>query len=76
MFKPVDVSSFQYIVGNKDWYIAIDNQFNVLANLLPYDDRAKKDYLKYLSKIPSVLEEITSEEKEYGNDRNNSKKNK
>ena len=50
-FKPIDVNDFQYIIGNKDWYVAIDNQYNILANLLPYDERARKDYIKQLVRL-------------------------
>ena len=75
-FKPIDVNDFQYIIGNKDWYVAIDNQYNILANLLPYDERARKDYIKQLVRAPLIIENMQKEEYDYGVDRENSKKNK
>ena len=66
----------QYIVGNKDWYVAIDNQFNILANLLPYDERAKKDYIRHLAQAPLLIENMEKEEKSNGINRENLSKNK
>lgn len=75
-FKPIDVNTFKYIVGNKDWYVAIDDQYNILANLLPYDERARKDYIKHLSQAPLLIENMEKEEEEYGISRENLSKNK
>ena len=78
-FIPLDVSKFKYIIGNKDWYIAIDDNYNVLANLLPYDSRAKSDYINALANIPSILEKLTIEEnydKENKDEGENIRKNK
>lgn len=75
-FKPIDVNTFKYIVGNKDWYVAIDDQYNILANLLPYDERAKKEYIKHLSQAPLLIEDMEKEEEEYGVSRENLSKNK
>ncbi len=75
-FKPIDVNTFKYIVGNKDWYVAIDDQYNILANLLPYDERAKKKYIKHLSQAPLLIENMEKEEEEYGISRENLSKNK
>ena len=72
-FEKLDVSEFRYIIGNKDWYVAIDEQFNILANLLPYDDRAKQDYFKTLANISNLVNQIR-EENNY--DRQNSRKNR
>ena len=70
-FKPIDVDTFQYIVGNKDWYVAIDNQFNILANLLPYDERAKRDYFRNLARAPLLLESMLTEENNHDGNREN-----
>lgn len=75
-FKTIDVNTFKYIVGNKDWYVAIDDQYNILANLLPFDERAKKDYIKHLSQAPLLIENMEKEEEEYGISRENLSKNK
>lgn len=76
IFKPIDVNTFKYIVGNKDWYVAIDDQYNILANLLPYDERAKKEYIKHLAQAPLLIENMEKEEEEYGISRENLSKNK
>ena len=75
-FKPIDVNTFKYIVGNKDWYVAIDDQYNILANLLPYDERAKKEYIKHLAQAPLLIENMEKEEEEYGISWENLSKNK
>ena len=75
-FKPIDVNTFKYIVGNKDWYVAIDDQYNILANLLPYDERAKKEYIKRLAQAPLLIENMEKGEEEYGVSRENLSKNK
>ncbi|HIR59247.1 MAG TPA: hypothetical protein IAB38_04280 [Candidatus Onthousia excrementipullorum] len=75
-FKLIDVNTFKYIVGNKDWYVAIDDQYNILANLLPYDERAKKEYIKHLAQAPLLIENMEKEEEEYGISRENLSKNK
>lgn len=72
-YKKIDVSKFKYIIGNKDWYVAIDDSFNVVANILPYDDRAKKDYFEALANVSTVLRQLMEEE-EY--DRQNIRKNR
>ena len=65
------LDTFQYIVGNKDWYVAIDNQFNILANLLPYDERAKRDYFRNLARAPLLLESMLTEENNHDGNREN-----
>lgn len=37
------VEDFSYIVGNKDWFIAISDD-NIISCRLPYDERAKIEY--------------------------------
>ena len=61
-YKKIDVSKFKYIIGNKDWYVAIDDSFNVIANILPYDDRAKKDYFEALANVSTILKQLMEEE--------------
>lgn len=57
-FKPFDVKNFKYIIGNKDWYIAIDEHFNTISTILPYDKRALTDYLNSYSKVAQMFEKI------------------
>lgn len=72
-YKKIDVSKFKYIIGNKDWYVAIDDSFNVIANILPYDERAKEDYFNALGNVSNILKKLMEEE-EY--DRQNTQKNR
>lgn len=62
-YKKIDVSKFKYIIGNKDWYVAIDDSFNVIANILPYDERAKIDYFEALANVSTILKQLMEEEK-------------
>lgn len=50
-FKEYKFEDFEYIVGNKDWFIAVDHNFNIIANLLPYDERAKEEYFDCYKKL-------------------------
>lgn len=63
-FELLDINSFKYITGNKDWFVAIDDNYNILSRLLPYDKRAKIDYLKAVMQVPLILEKI--KEDNYG----------
>ena len=54
----------------------MDDQYNILANLLPFDERAKKDYIKHLSQAPLLIENMEKEEEEYGISREDLSKNK
>ena len=56
--------------------MAIDDQYNILANLLPYDERAKKEYIKHLAQAPLLIENMEKEGEEYGISRENLSKNK
>lgn len=50
-----DIADYIYIVGNKDWYIGIKKDNSLDKYLLPYDNRAIKEYNKYLYSIESNL---------------------
>lgn len=54
-YKNIDVKYYKYIIGNKDWFLAIDENLNIKGNLLPYDDRARKDYSKAFAKIQEMV---------------------
>ena len=38
-FKPINLGQYKYIIGNKDWYIAITD-LGITSAVLPYDKRA------------------------------------
>ncbi len=42
-YVPINVDDYDYIVGNKDWFIAI-SELNIISGCLPYDERAKLEY--------------------------------
>ncbi|MFV0249555.1 MAG: hypothetical protein ACK5HP_00740 [Bacilli bacterium] len=50
-YQSICAADYKYIIGNKDWFIAIDNCMNLLTCLLPYDSRARDEYLKALNEI-------------------------
>lgn len=40
-YRNLDINDYIYIVGNKDWFIALKNDGKTLVNyILPYDNRA------------------------------------
>ena len=60
-YKLLDAKNFKYIIGNKDWFIAIDEQLNTIGTILPYDKRAMKDYIMAYSKTKEMLEKLMGE---------------
>lgn len=43
-YEKLNVEQFEYVVGNKDWFVAVDRNMNITGRLLPYDQRAKTEY--------------------------------
>lgn len=60
-FKNLDINNYQYIIGNKDWFIAIDSNLNIISYLLPYDERARTEYLEAFAKL-SIMDNHLMEE--------------
>ncbi len=60
-YNQLDARNYDYIVGNKDWFVAIDRNYNVKATCLPYDKRAKIEYEEAFKK---ALNEIFNRKKE------------
>ena len=44
-FRKLKLEEFEYIIGNKDWFIAIDNCLNIISCRLPYDPRSSQEYM-------------------------------
>lgn len=42
-YKSLNVEDYNYIIGSKDWFIAI-NDMEVISRILPYDKRARDEY--------------------------------
>ena len=61
-YQEIDASSYRFIVGNKDWFIAIDNRLSLITYILPYDDRAKKEYLDALGKVNELIKHFTNDD--------------
>lgn len=57
-YTPIDATSFLYIVGSRDWYIAVDKNFNVIAKILPYDPRAKIEYFERFGHVTKIAQEL------------------
>ena len=49
-YKKLNVNDYNYIIGNKDWFIAI-SPLEVVSKILPFDERAKQEYFKALESI-------------------------
>lgn len=45
-YKEIKVSDFDYVIGNKDWFIAVDQNGKTIKKLLNFDPRAKEEYEK------------------------------
>lgn len=43
-FQPLEIKNLNYIIGNKDWFIAIDKWNGIVSECLPYDPRAAIEY--------------------------------
>ena len=61
-YQEIDASSYRFIVGNKDWFIAIDNRLSLITYLLPYDERAKDEYLSALGKVNELIYQFTKDD--------------
>lgn len=61
-YQEIDASSYRFIVGNKDWFIAIDNRLSLITYLLPYDEKAKDEYLNALSKVNELIKQFTNDD--------------
>lgn len=66
LYKQIDINKYLYIMGNKDWYVLIDKNLNIVANLLPYDKRAIEEYKIALRKAPVIVEKLMCEREKYG----------
>lgn len=60
-FKKLDIMSFKYIAGNKDWFVAIDENYNIEAKVLPYDLRCKMEYVQALMKTTETIRKLTGD---------------
>lgn len=55
-YVSLNIDDYDYIVGNKDWFIAV-NEFNILSGCLPYDERARVEFQMSLNNIKKIYEE-------------------
>lgn len=53
-YKKINAKNYEYIIGNKDWFIAIDENKNVLAKIMPYDKRALDEYYNILANLKEI----------------------
>jgi hypothetical protein len=63
-FQTFDMNKFKYIIGNKDWFVAIDDNSNLISFILPYDERARMDYRNALNNALNIIERLN--ENAYG----------
>lgn len=50
-YKKINIDDYTYIIGNKDWFIAINENGEVFSKILPYDERARIEYFDGLQDI-------------------------
>ena len=67
-FKGLNINDYLYIIGNKDWFIAINNdiysnEFPLTSHVLNFDKRAWKEYLNGYNEIQKILVELEQERK-------------
>jgi len=61
-YENLNVYNFRYVIGNKDWFVAIDSEFNIISCLLPYDLRARKHYIKALMHVAGLAKDMLGED--------------
>ena len=57
-FIKINANDYTYIVCNEDWYLAIDDSFEIKSAVLPFDPRAKDEFLTELTKIKTTNKTI------------------
>ena len=45
-YIPLEVKDFLVITGNKDWFVGINKNYQIISACLSYDERAKDEYQK------------------------------
>lgn len=56
-FKNLNVDDYICLVGNMDWFIAIDKDYCILKYVLFYDERGVFEFQKYEKKIDELLKD-------------------
>ena len=51
----IDVNDYLYIIGNKDWFIAINRNKEILYHVLPYDYRALEEFNNYFNNLEAII---------------------
>ena len=57
-YHELEIEDFLYIVGNKDWFIGITKNREVVKYCLPYDKRALIEYQKYEELLDMILNHL------------------
>ena len=45
-YIPLEVKDFLVITGNKDWFVGINKNYQIISACLSYDERARDEYQK------------------------------
>ena len=62
-YKPINIDEYKYIVCNEEWYLALSENLEIKSTIIPYDSRAKDEYLAERQKVKSNYQIITELEK-------------
>lgn len=55
-YESINVDDTSYIVGNNDWFIALNNNNTITSCVLPYDERAGHEYDRCLDYVKNRLQ--------------------
>ena len=58
-YEPINLLDTEYVVGNKDWFIALFKDNTFVSKLLPYDPRAKEEYKKELEEFKNKYKGVS-----------------
>jgi|GEM_PF-4486433 len=53
-FKRICLEDYEFVIGNKDWFILIGKDMNIISYRLDYDSRAVDEYFKALNYIKKI----------------------
>lgn len=53
-YQMIEPFEYEQIIGNKDWFVAIDSSNNILSRVLPFDERAYGEYQEAINQIKTT----------------------
>ena len=53
-YNPLEVKDFLVITGNKDWFVGVTKDYQIISACLSYDERAVEEYRKNYSYLQEL----------------------